>query len=141
MSPPTVNNDLPIPAYYDQKNLKLYIKPGYPDSEAFAAIAAEIAHSRFHQKGYNVDYLRADSDLDAQSISYILCRRFGVSRELPDLSRLPELYQGWTIEGRRQILDGIQDMSKRIGSSIEKNITPQQRTIPQVRRPARPPAR
>lgn len=139
--PTTVNRELPVPAYYDQQRMTLFINPQYSNSESFAAIATEVAHSRFHQKGFNGDYLRAESDLDAQSISYILCRRFGVNRDLPDLSGLSELYQGWTIEGRKSILDGIQDMSKNIGRSIEKSITPLQRTIPQARRPTRHPPR
>lgn len=136
------DSELPVPAYYDTKNLVIAVNPtGFSESESFAAIAAEVAHSRFHQKGYNGDYMRADSDLDAQSISYILCRRFGISRDLPDLSRIPELYQDWAVESRRDILDGIQDMSKMIGSSIERDITPQQRTIPVTRRPPRQAAR
>lgn len=133
--PPTVSEELPIPAYYDPQSLSLLINPNYADSEAFAAIAAEVAHSRFHNKGYNGDYLKAESDLDAQSVSYILCRRFGVSRDMPDVSRVPKLYEDWSVESRKSILDGMQDTSKNIGNSIEKSIAPQQRTIPHTRRP------
>lgn len=135
--PVVPDQEIEAPAFYDQSNLELAINPNYPDSEAFAGIAAEIAHARFHDRGRNGDYHRGESDLDAQSVSYILCRRFGVSRGLPDLSRLPELYQDWPVESRKDILDGIQDMSKMIGNSIEKEITPQQRTIPHTRRQPR----
>lgn len=133
--PVVADQEMETPAFYDQQNLELAINPDYPDGEAFAALAAEIAHARFHDRGRNSDYHRGESDLDAQSVSYILCRRFGVNRDLPNLSRLPELYQDWPVESRRDILDGIQDMSKMIGSSIERDITPQQRTIPVTRRP------
>ena len=139
--PIVADQEIEAPAFYDQQNMELAINPSYPDGEAFAAIAAEIAHARFHDRGKNGDYHRGESDLDAQSVSFILCRRFGVSRDLPDLSRLPELYQDWPVESRRDILDGIQDMSKMIGSSIERDITPQQRTIPVTRRPPRQGAR
>ena len=139
--PVVSNQEIETPAFYDQRNLMLAINPDYSDSEAFAAIAAEIAHARFHDRGRNGDYHRGESDLDAQSVSFILCRRFGVKRDLPDLSKLPELYQDWPVESRRDILDGIQDMSKMIGSSIEKEITPAQRTIPVTRRPPRPATR
>ena len=117
--------------------MELAINPNFPDSEAFAAIAAEIAHARLHGKGYNSGYNRDDCELDAQSVSYILCRRFGISRDVPDLSKLPELYGGWEAPDRRRALDSIQDMSKQIGSSIEKNIMPPQRNRPPVRRAAR----
>lgn len=126
-----------VPAFYDQHNLELVINPSYPDSEAFAAIAAEIAHARFHDRGKNGDYHRGESDLDAQSVSFILCRRFGIDRDLPDLSGLSELNQDLPVERRKELLDGIQDMSKMIGGSIEKDITPPQRTIPISRRSSR----
>ena len=135
--PVVPDQEIEAPAFYDQGNLELAINPNYSDSEAFAGIAAEVAHARFHDRGKNGDYHRGESDLDAQSVSYILCRHFGVSRELPDLSRLPELYQDWPVESRKDILDGIQDMSKMIGSSIERDITPKQRTIPHTRKPNR----
>jgi len=75
--------------------------------------------------------------LSAQSVSSILCRHFGIDRETPDLSGLPTLYQGWQAQGRQRALGEIQDLSKRIGSSIEKSIAPPQRTAPTVRRDAR----
>ncbi|MCI9670166.1 MAG: hypothetical protein HFF49_01270 [Lawsonibacter sp.] len=135
--PVVADEELPVAAYYDQGHMELAINPNFPDSEAFAAIAAEIAHARLHGKGYNSGYNRDDCELDAQSVSYILCRRFGISRDVPDLSKLPELYGGWEAPDRRRALDSIQDMSKQIGSSIEKNIMPPQRNRPPVRRAAR----
>lgn len=135
--PVVVDKELAAPAYYDQQQMELSVNPDYPDGEAFAAIAAEIAHARLHGKGFNAGYKREESELDAQSISYILCRRFGISREVPDLSRLPELYQGWDAQERRRALDSIQDMSSQFGHSIEKSITPQQRSRPPMRRAAR----
>ena len=70
-------------------------------------------------------------------MSYILCRRFGIERDLPDMSRLPELYEGWDAQQRRGALDSIQDISKKIGGSIEQAITPQQRSRAPVNRAAR----
>ena len=78
-----------------------YINPDFPDHEAFAAIAAEVAQSRFHAKGATPGYNRAECELDAQSVSYILCRRFGIERPMPETERLPELYDGWETEDRR----------------------------------------
>lgn len=128
VAPVTVDAELDGPALYDEDKMELAINPDYPDSEAFAAIAVEIAHCRFHAKGANKRYIRAESELDAQSISYILCKRFGVQRELPDLAGLTKLYEGWTPQERRQALDSIQDMEKQIGGSIERGITPQQKS-------------
>lgn len=135
--PIVADRSLNIPALYDADKMELVINPGHEDTTLFSAIASEVAHSRIHAKGANAGYVRADSELDAQSISYILCRRFGVERELPDMSRLPTLYEDWTPQERRQALDHIQNMSKQIGGSIERDITPQTKN----RLPAHTPVR
>ena len=101
-----------------------------PDGQAFAAIAAEIAQARFHDRGRNPAYSREGCELSAQSVSYILCRRFGIQRELPDLTGMAKRCQGWEIEDRIAFLKEIQGMSRQIGGSIEKTIAPPQRKAP-----------
>ena len=125
--PITVNHDLESPAFYDEVQMELLVNPSYPDSEAFPAIAAEVVHCRFHAKGYNAGYTREDYDLHAQSISYLLCRRYVVERELPNVSVVSEHYESLDPQERKKILDGLQDMSKQIGGAIEYNIKPQQK--------------
>ena len=99
-----------------------------------------MAHSRFHDKGRNQYYSREECHLDAESVSYILCRRFGIERDMPELSGLRELYNGWGAEDIRRALDYVQDMSKKIGGSIQQGIAPQQHTRGS-RQPSRRPAR
>ena len=70
-APLAINKEMEMPAYYDDERMELNINPNYPDHEAFAAIAAEVAHSRFHAKGGNVNYAHELYDLDAQSVSYV----------------------------------------------------------------------
>ena len=125
--PVEASSEVAQPAYYDDAALKLYINPNTPDNEAFAAIATEIALCRFHAKGA-YDYDRAENLLDAQSVSYILCKRFGVQTEMPDLSNLGALYRGYTPDDRWHALSHIQETSKKIGGAIENSIAPQQKT-------------
>ena len=132
-----VNHDLTTPAYYDPHHMLLAVNPGFSDSEAFGAIAAEIAQAKYHDRGYNREYSREGCELYAQSVAYILCRRFGISRDQPDLSRLAERFQGWPAQDRQNVLNGIQDLSKRIDRAIEQSIAPPQRTAPAVHRDAR----
>ncbi len=120
--PVVSDENLSVAALYDQRKMELAINPTVSDSEAFAAIAAEVAHSRLHGKGAFPGYDRDECDLDAQSISFILCRRYGVERPMPDLSRLPELYDEWDPQQRRHALDNIQNMSKQFSRSIDKNL-------------------
>lgn len=116
------------PAIYSPEQMKLAINPNFGDAEAFSGIATEIAHARFHGKGYNANYSRSDYELDAQSVGYMLCHRFGVPCEAPDLSLLTALYDGFEPQDRRQALSEMQSMAQKIGGSIEKAITPQVRT-------------
>lgn len=129
-----VQEGLDTGAYYDPQSMVLAVDPSYSDSEAFGAIAAEIAYALFHGQDFNMEY---SCELSAQSVSYILCRRFGISRELPDLSRLPDLFQGLQAYGRLNVLKGIRDMSKQIGGGIEKSLVPPQRAAPTANRDAR----
>ena len=135
--PVVVDNDLIVPAFYDSRNMELAIQPNFPDNEAFAAIATEIAQARFHNKGSNTAYNREECALDAESVSYILCRRFGIDRDTPDLSNLGELYEGWEAQDVRQALTSIQEMSKQIGGAIERDTAPKQHGRGGMRRPAR----
>ena len=59
---------------------------------------------------------------------------------MPELSGLRELYNGWGAEDIRRALDYVQDMSKKIGGSIQQGIAPQQHTRGS-RQPSRRPAR
>lgn len=128
---------LGVTAHYDAYDMTLTINPGCSDSQAFSAIAAEIALARFHDRGFNSEYTRENYDLSAQSVSCILCRRFGVEREMPDLSGLPAQYQHLDAQKRREALNGIQDLAKKIGGSIERSVLPPQRATPSVRREER----
>lgn len=136
--PAVIDKTMTVPAYYDPGSMELVINPDFSDHESFAAIAAEVAHSRIHGKGIFPGYDRAECELDAQSVSYILCRRFGIERPIPDTSTLPELYEGWDTQERRQALDKIQNISKKMGRSIDKNLeADKQRSRPPIRRLAR----
>lgn len=131
------DRDLDTVARYDPQAMKLSINPDYSDSQVFAAAAAQIAHARFHDRGFNRAYSQENYELSAQSVSYILCRRFGIEREQPDASRLPELYQGRGVEERQESLKAIQGMSRQIGGTIDKAIAPPQRAAPVRRGEAR----
>jgi len=132
-----VDKGLGAPAFYDEEMKELVISPDYPDSEAFAAIAAEVALTRFHDKGRNPNYSWARYELDAQSVAYILCRRFGIEPKAPNMERLAERFENMTPQEAREVLDGIQDMSKQIGRSIERSLEEQKRSRTAVRRPGR----
>ncbi len=118
--------DLPTGARYAPQAMTLAVAPDLPDSRAFAAVAAEIAHARYHDRGWNSGYSRERYELSAQSVSFILCRRFGIEREAP----LAERNEGKDAGARLDFLKGIQDMDRKIGKSVERAIAPPQRAQP-----------
>ena len=124
---PAVDRGLDAPAFFDEDKRELAINPNYTDPEAFASIAAEVALTRYHDKGYNRDYSWARYELDAQSVSYILCRRYGIEPVQPNMERLRERFVGMSTDECRTVLDNIQNMGKRIGRSIDMNIEVERR--------------
>ena len=54
---------------------------------------------------------------------------------------LPELYEGWDPQQRRQALDNIQDMSKQFGRSIDKSLEADKQRGRAPVRPVRRPVR
>lgn len=134
-APVEVSNKLDSPARYDDTSRKILVNPEFPDNEAFGAIVTEVALSRIHRG--NDDFDRAENLLDAQSVSYILCRKYGVQAEKPDTSNLAALYDGWAPDRRLAALNIIQNMSKQIGNSIDRAITPPQRNRNHIQAQAR----
>lgn len=124
-------------ALYDEGRFELVVNPDHDDSTAFSAIATEIALARMHNKGQNAYFDRGESGLDADSVSYLLCRRFGIDRPLPDASNVAALNDGLTVDERTNALNKVQDMAKQIGGSIERQINPPQRTQSRTARPVR----
>lgn len=134
---------LSVPAQYDPENVELHVNTGFSDSEVFAAVADEMALAKFHNGGYNPDYSRAEYELDAQSVGYLVCRRFGIKHERPNAAHVAELYENWTPESVEAALKANHDQAKELGNRISRAIDPQQRQqVTATRRhPDRRPAR
>ena len=46
--------------------------------------------------------------MDAESVSYMLCRNFGVETPQPDVSRVGQVFDGMEVQDRRRVLDSLQ---------------------------------
>lgn len=131
------DKELDAPAFYDEGKMELAINTQHTGGQVFATIAAEVALTRFHNKGFNRDYSWSKYELDAQSVAYILCRRFGIEPKAPNMDLLDERFEDMTPAEARTVLDGIQDMSKQIGRSIERSLEEKKRERPTTRQPGR----
>ncbi len=130
--------DLGCPAYYDPEKMEIAIDPGYTNTEIFAALTTELALSYAHNKGYNQEFSREVYQLDAESVSYLVCRRFGVPCEQPQAEELALNYEGYDIEDREKALNHLSKTARDMGDRVEKAIQPrQQERSPKRHYPAR----
>ena len=128
-SPVTVaeSKDIDTPAFYDPEKLTIFINPEYSHTAVFAALGGEIALARAHDRGYNLGFKRETFALDAQSVSYMVCRRFGVECPAPDMSEyVAEIFENYPASNRGEVLEGIRDAARKAGDSIEQTINPRQ---------------
>lgn len=118
--------DIGAPARYDERNLCIAIDPSYGEAEVFSALAAEIGYAKGHDKGRNMDFDRQDYQLDAESISYMLCRRFGIACRPPQAGDLPRLYEGYEASDRGEALEQLRKTARNMGDGVERGIQPRQ---------------
>ena len=82
-------------AVYDPKTQSITVSSRLIDSKIFAALSREIVHAGIHDHGRYPYYTREDCAMDAESVSYMLCRNFGVETPQPDVSRVGRCLTVW----------------------------------------------
>lgn len=84
-------------AVYDPKTQSITVSSRLIDSKIFAALSREIVHAGIHDHGRYPYYTREDCAMDAESVSYMLCRNFGVDTPQPDVSRVAQVFDGMEV--------------------------------------------
>ena len=127
-SPVTVaeSTDIDAPAFYDPDKLTIFIHPEYSATAVFAALGSEIALARSHDRGYNQSFNRELYSLDAQSVGYMVCRRFGVECAPPDVHHVAGSYEGLPPSTRGEALEKVRETTRKIGDGVEQTISPRQ---------------
>ena len=127
-SPVKVNpvRDNSLDAYYDPQRQIIDVSELMSDSKTFAALAREIFRAKVHDHGRFTGYTREETELDAASASYMLCRSFGVPCEKPDVTKLGVLYEGMEPQDARDILGTVQKVFREMQTAVQNEITPQQ---------------
>lgn len=111
-------------AVYMEANKQVYISASLPESQTFEVLANEIIHAKIHNGGAYEGYNREDCELDADSVSYMLCRRFGIEADEPDANEVEYYYSDLETADCRSALDGIQKMSAEMGDKVEYAVAP-----------------
>lgn len=120
------DTEMEAAAYYDPERMEIAVNPAYSDGEVFAALSTEIAYARYHDRGRNRDFSREEYSLDAESVGYLLCRRFGINCPRPDAGRLGALYEGYEPGDRGDALTQLNKMAQDMGGRIDKRVQPRQ---------------
>ena len=124
-------------AIYDPKVQSITVSTRLIDSKTFAALSREIVHAGIHDHGRYPYYTREECALDAECVSYMLCRNFGVDTPQPDVSRVGQAFDGMEVQDRRTVLDSLQKQFRRFQNDIQREIAPQERKQPGQNYPAR----
>ena len=124
-------------AFYDPKTQRITVSTRLSDSKTFAALSREIVHAGIHDHGRYPYYTREDCAMDAESVSYMLCRNFGVETPQPDVSRVGQVFDGMEVQDRRGVVDSLQKYFRKLQNDIQREISPQERKQPEQNRPVR----
>lgn len=118
------NTKLETPVRYNEKTCTLEINTERSTVEVFAALATEISYARVHNRGQNRDFDREGFKLTAESIGFMVCRRFGVDCPLPKSENVAQYFSYYETEDRRQSLDLMRQTARNMGDTVEKGIQP-----------------
>ena len=113
-------------AYYDHDQSVIFVRRGMEAPDIFRSLSKEIAHAELAAADPN--YTRAGAGFAAYSISYVVCKRYGVDVSGYDFSRLPDSFRDADPQSIRATLNEISDVAKdmtgRMSRALEQNKPP-----------------
>ena len=124
-------------AFYDPQSQCITVSTRLTDGQTFAALSREIVHAGIHDRGRYPYYTREDCAMDADCVSYMLCRNFGIDVPQPNVSRVGQVFDGMEVQDRRSVVDILQKYFRRLQKDIQREIAPQERKRPEQNRPVR----
>lgn len=114
-------------AMYDPASQEIAVSTNLSDGKTFAALAREIVHAKLHDHGRYPYYTRNDCALEADSVSYMLCRSFGIPAKQPDATKIGSAFEGMEAQDRRGVLDSLQQIFQRMQREVQREVSPQER--------------
>lgn len=120
------NKTLDMPVRYNERECMLEINTDYSTGQVFAGLATEISYARLHNRGQNRDYDRNTFQMTAESIGFMVCRRFGVDCPLPNADKVEQHYNYYEPGERGQALDMMRQTARNMGDTVERSIQPRQ---------------
>ena len=121
-------DDLPnhMGALYDHDQQVIFVRRGMDAADIFRSVSKELAHAEI--AGMTKDYTREGAAFAAYSVSYMLCKEYGIDASGYDFSRLPDSFRESDAQGIRATLSEIRDtagnISSRMNRALEQNRQP-----------------
>lgn len=106
---------------------KVYVRPGLEAGDIFRGISQELAHAHLDDGAYK----RSDHAFTAYCVSYVLCSRYNVPKDMFRFDRLPEGFSTMDARSVRNELSKIRDVANEISSDmvkvLDKSMKPKER--------------
>ena len=113
-------------ALYDHDQQVIFVRRGMTAEDIFRSVSKELAHAEI--AGTRSAYRREDAAFAAYSVSYLLCRKYGIDVSGYDFSRLPEGFREADPQSIRAALTEMRDtantISGRMYRVLEQNKAP-----------------
>ena len=113
-------------AFYDHDQQVIFVRRGMTAEDIFRSVSKELAHAEI--AGTRSAYRREDAAFAAYSVSYLLCRKYGIDVNGYDFSRLPEGFRETDPQNVRAALTEMRDtantISGRMYRVLEQNKAP-----------------
>ena len=127
--PIEISQKLPenINAVYRPDDKKIYVRSGLEAGDIFRGISQELAHAHLDDGAYK----RSDHAFTAYCVSYVLCSRYNVPKDMFRFDRLPEGFSTMDARSVRNELSKIRDVANEISSDmakvLDKSMKPKER--------------
>ena len=113
-----ISNELPegINVTYEPKDHAIYVRQGLDATTIFRGLAQELARAHMDRGGITCE----SPDFTAYSVSYMLCKRNGVSVEGFSFEHLPESYAGMNARVLRAEAGVMRDVAGSITADMSR---------------------
>ena len=113
-------------ALYDHEQDVIFVRRGMEAGDIFRSLSKELAHAEL---AYTTpDYSRKDAAFAAYSVSYVVCRRYGIDVSGYDFSRMPERFRDADTKAIRAefsvICDAAKEITGRMHRALEQDKAP-----------------
>ena len=120
-----ISNELPegVNVAYHPQEHTVYVRQGLDAPTIFRGLAQELARAHMDRDGITCE----SPDFTAYSVSYMLCKRNGVSVEGFSFERLPESYAGMDARALRAEAGVMRDVAGSISADMNRLFAAQEK--------------